>query len=90
MAQIISRRVGAVFGEFLAEAEVGRAVEAGHEAVDNRFRDKVKRGDACQYRGIQKALHHASLGRGTCSTRRFRISSVSMESDSAWKFNRTR
>ena len=40
--QIVAGRVGAVLGEFLAEAEVGGFVQARHETVDHRFGDKVQ------------------------------------------------
>ena len=68
MAQIVARRVGAVLRELLAEAEVRRAVQAGHKAVDDRLRQQVERGDAGQHLGIEKALQHQlSFGRGTCA-----------------------
>ena len=62
MAQIVSRRVGAILGELLAEAEVRRAVQAGDKSIDHRLRQQVERRDAGQHGGIEKALHHASLG----------------------------
>ena len=83
MAQIVSRRVGAVLGKLLAEAEVRRTMQAGDKAIHHRLRHQVQRGDAGQHRGIEKALHQLSFGRGTWSTSRFRISSASMRSDSA-------
>ena len=41
VAEIVAGGVGAVFGEFLTETELRRAVQAGHEAVDNCARHEV-------------------------------------------------
>ena len=48
VAQIVAGRIGAVFGELLAESEIGRAVEARDEAVDHGFRDQIEPGDAAE------------------------------------------
>ena len=52
VAQIVAGRVGAVFGELLAEAEIGRAMQAGDEAVDHGARHQVQAGDAGENRRI--------------------------------------
>ena len=57
VAQIVARRVGAVFGELLAETEIRRAVQAGDEAVHHGLRHQVQAGDAGEHRGIRKRLH---------------------------------
>src|ERR1019366_7327161 len=91
MAEIISGRVRAVFGELLAETEIRRAVETGDEPVDHSLRHQVQTGDPGEHGRIEKALQHqAPEGGGICSSNRRRISSESMRSDSAWKFNRMR
>ena len=52
VTQIVARSVGAVFGELLAETEIGRAVQAGDEAVDHGARHQVQAGDASENRRI--------------------------------------
>jgi hypothetical protein len=42
MAEVVALGVGAVLGEFLGEAEVGGAVEAGDEAIDDGLGDEVQ------------------------------------------------
>jgi hypothetical protein len=42
VAQIVTRRVGAVLGELLAETEIGGAVQAGDEAVHDGLGDEVE------------------------------------------------
>jgi hypothetical protein len=42
VAEIITRRIGAILRELQAEAEVGRAVQARDETVDHRLRDEVE------------------------------------------------
>ena len=59
VAQIVAGRVGAVLGELLAEAEIGRAVQAGDEAVDDRLGDQVEAGDAGQNRRDRESAAHA-------------------------------
>ena len=49
MAEIIAGRVGAVFGELLAESEIRRAVKAGDEAVDDSLRHQVQTGDSSEH-----------------------------------------
>jgi hypothetical protein len=49
MAEIIARRVGAVFGELLAESEIRRAVKTGDEPVDDSLRHEVQTGDSGEY-----------------------------------------
>src|SRR5262249_706027 len=48
VAEIVAFGVGAVFGELLGETEVGGAVHAGYEGVDDGFGYKVKRGNRGQ------------------------------------------
>ena len=57
VAQIVAGRIGAVFGELLAEAEIRRAVQAGDEAVHHRLGDQVEAGNSGEHRRIEKALH---------------------------------
>ena len=45
VAKIVAGRVGAVLGEFLAEAEIRRAVQPGDEAVDHGLRHQIQAGD---------------------------------------------
>src|SRR4029077_4326951 len=91
MAQVVTGRVGRVFGEFLAESEIGRTMQTSHKALDHGLGDQFEARDACENRRIETALHHqAPAGGGICSIRRRRISSDSMRSDSAWKFSRIR
>ena len=56
MAKIVAGSVGAIFGELLAEAEIGRAVQAGDEAIDHGFGDQVEAGDAGEDGGVEEAL----------------------------------
>src|SRR6202034_1509343 len=85
VTKVVSRRIGAVLGKLLAEAKLGRTMQAGDEAVHDGFSQQIERGYASQHFGIEETLHQPSLGRGTCATSCLRISSVSMPSDSAWK-----
>src|SRR6185312_703652 len=90
VAQVVSGHVGPVLGEFLAEAKIRRAMQAGDKAVHDRLCEQVQRGDTCQYRGIEESLlHQLSPGRGTWAMSRVTISSASIRSDSAWKFRRS-
>jgi hypothetical protein len=43
--------MSAVFGEFLAETNAGRAVQPGDEAIDHGFGDQIEAGDAGEMRG---------------------------------------
>ncbi len=79
VAQIVSRRVGAVLGKLLAEAEVGRSVQPGDKAVHDGLRHQVQRRNPRQHRRIEESLHQFSFGRGTVATSRLRISSVSID-----------
>ena len=94
VAKIVARRVRAVFGEFLAESEIRRAVQAGDEAIDDSLRHQIQAGNSGEHGRIEETLQHlfsqAFAGGGMCSSSRRRISSESMRSDSAWKFNRMR
>ena len=56
--QIVARRVRAIFGEFLAEAEIRRAVQAVDEAVDDGLRHQIQTGNSGEHGGIEKALQH--------------------------------
>jgi hypothetical protein len=47
--QIVTGAVGAVFGELLAESEVGGTMETRDEAVDNGFRHQIEAGDSGQH-----------------------------------------
>jgi hypothetical protein len=58
MAQIIARRVRAVFREFLAEAEIRRAMQAVDESVDDSLRHQIQTGDSGEHRGIEETLQH--------------------------------
>ena len=64
--------VGAVLGEFLAEAEVGRAVQAGNETVDHGLGDEVETGEAGEGRRIKEALQHRKLHRKDAEAQRGR------------------
>src|SRR5215831_5519292 len=83
VTQIVARRIRAVLGEFLAEAEVRRAMQARDEAVDDRLGDEVQSGNRVEHSGIEKPLHQEALGGGVTSISRRKISSESMRSDSA-------
>ena len=52
VAQVVSGSVGAVFGEFLAESEIGGAVQARHKAVDYGLGYQIQAVDRCQSGGI--------------------------------------
>ncbi len=56
VAEIVAGSVGAIFGELLAETEVGRAVQAGDEAIDHGLGDQIEAGDAGEDGGIEEAL----------------------------------
>ncbi len=56
VAQIVAGSVGAIFGELLAETEVGRTVQAGDEAIDHGLGDQFQAGDAGEDGGIEEAL----------------------------------
>jgi len=58
MAEVVARRVGAVFGEFLAEPKIRRTVQAGNEAVHDSLRYQIQTGNSGEHRGIEKALQH--------------------------------
>ena len=68
VAQIVAGRVGAILGEFLAEAEVGRAVQARDEAVHHGLGHQVEVRDAGQHRRIDEtswsSRMHTQLGHG--------------------------
>ena len=78
VAQVVARRVGAVFGELLAEAEIGRAVQARRRirrppssppGPDRKCRRApTDRGKRCTSSGLL-------TGGGICSSSRRRISS---------------
>ncbi len=59
-AEIVAGGIGSdVFGKLLAEAEVGRAVEAGHETVDYGLGDQVEAVEMlARTGGIEEALQH--------------------------------
>ena len=61
MAQIVAGSVGAIFGELVAETKVGRAVQAGDEAIHHGLGDQIEAGDAGQDGGIEEALLHVEL-----------------------------
>src|ERR1017187_9487913 len=82
--QVVARRVSAILGEFLAEPEVGRAVQTRDESIHDRLGDQVETRKRAKYRRIEKTLHgQAPLGGGMCSSNRLKISSESTRSDSA-------
>ena len=58
VAQVVAGRVGAVFGEFLAEAEIRRAVQSGHEAIHHGLGDQVETVDGSERSWIEKSLQH--------------------------------
>ena len=64
VAQVVAFGVGTVLGEFLGEAEVGRAVEAGDEAVYDGLGNQVEAGDGCEGGGVKEALEHLFHRRG--------------------------
>ncbi len=90
MSQVIARGVRAIFGELLAEAEIRRAVQTCDEPVDHGCRHQVQPGDGVQHSGVEQILHGCLYGRGICASIWRRMSSASMRSDCAWKFNRIR
>jgi hypothetical protein len=61
VAKIVAGSIGLIFGELLAEAEVGRAVQTGDEAIDDGLRDQIETGDACEDGGIEKALQRTPI-----------------------------
>ena len=61
MAKIVAGIIGAIFGELLAETEIGRAVQAGDEAIDHGLGDQIEAGDGGEDGGIEKALVHEKL-----------------------------
>ena len=58
VAQVVALGVGAILGELLGEAEVGRAVQAGDEAIDDGLGDEVEAGDGGERGGVEEALEH--------------------------------
>ena len=58
VAQVVAGRVGAVFGEFLAEAEIRRAMQAVNESIDDRLGHQIQTGNSGEHRGIEEALQH--------------------------------
>ena len=52
VTQIVAGIVSAILGELRAEAEVGRAVQAGDEAVHHGLGDQVEPVQPAQNRGI--------------------------------------
>src|SRR5437870_12113717 len=60
MAEVVARRVRAVLGELLAEAEVRRPVQTGDEAVHNGLRDEVEAGNTGEDLRGEEALRHLS------------------------------
>src|SRR5271163_1907554 len=90
MPQIVAGSIGAILSELLAESEVRRPVQASHKTVHHRLSQQVQGRDAGQHRRIEEPLHQLSFNLGTYPNSRVRISSASIRSDSAWKFNRMR
>src|ERR1019366_4673989 len=104
--QVVARRIRAVFGEFLAEAEIRRAMQTVDESIDDSLRHQIQAGNSGEHRGIEKALQHlraisSSTAKSGCATQALdgggmyssncrKISSESMRSDSAWKFSKMR
>ena len=58
MAEVVARRIGAVLGELLGEPEIGRAVQAGDEAIDHGLGNQVEAGDGGERVGVEEALEH--------------------------------
>ena len=85
VTQVVALAVGAVLGELLAEAEIGRTVQAGDEAVHHRLRHQVQAGNAGQDFRIQITLRQAYSPRGSGMHSRSwrRMSSDFNRSDSA-------
>ena len=52
VAEVVALGVGAVLGEFLGEAEIGRAVEPGDEAIDDGLGDEVEAVDGGEGGGV--------------------------------------
>ncbi len=88
--QIVARGVCAVFGEFLAETQIRRAMQAGHEAVHHGLGHQVETRNGAQHGRIQESRHAQPRGGGICASSWRRISSESTRSDSAWKLIRMR
>jgi hypothetical protein len=55
MAQVVAGAVRAIFGEFLAEPEVWRAVQARDKTIHYCFGDQIEVRDAGQQRRIDEA-----------------------------------
>ena len=47
-----------IFGEFLAETEIRRAMQAVDEAIDDSLRHQIQTGDSGEHRGIEETLQH--------------------------------
>ncbi len=58
VAQIVAGRIGAVFGELLAETEIRRTVQAGDETIDDSLRHQIQTGDSGEHGRIEKSLQH--------------------------------
>ena len=56
--QVVARRIRAVFGEFLAEAEIRRAMQTVDESIDDSLRHQIQAGNSGEHRGIEEALQH--------------------------------
>ena len=54
VAQVVTGRVGAILGEFLAESEVGRAMQARDKSIHYCFGHQVQVRDAGQQRRIDE------------------------------------
>src|SRR5665213_3660334 len=59
--KIVAGIIGAILGELLAETKIGRAVQAGDEAIHHGLGDQIESGDAGQDGGIEEALLHEEL-----------------------------
>ena len=56
MAQVVAFGVGAILGELLGEAEIGRAVEPGDESIHDCLGYQVQAGDGGERGGVKEAL----------------------------------
>ncbi len=84
VAKIVAGIVGAIFGELLAETEVGRAVQAGDEAIDHGLGDQIEAGDAGEDGGIEEALLHEELSAIRLLTRAVQTNSDYKRTDNVY------
>jgi hypothetical protein len=55
VAQIVARRIGAIFSKLLAESKIGRTMQSGHKSIHHRFGNQVEARNFGQQRGVDEA-----------------------------------